>query len=227
MGCWWKKEKYYKKGVRNVSLCHILGCIGKDPYITGAIRKYRGLRIIRQAPWECLVSYMLATASSIPAIKKRISLLSRMFGEEIGEGYYSFPTAGSLADADVSDLCECKLGFRAERIRKAAQQVADGELCMDELPGMDYRDAKKRLMEVEGIGEKVADCVVLFSLDKLESFPVDTHLRQIVERYYAGDEYFAGRLTPHKIGEWGRRYFGKFCGYAQEYLYYYQRMEGK
>ncbi|NOR47484.1 MAG: DNA-3-methyladenine glycosylase 2 family protein, partial [Methanosarcinaceae archaeon] len=105
-------------------LSYILDSIDKDRYIREAIQRYRGLRLIRQEPWECMISYMLATASSIPTIKKRISLLSRMFGDEIGEGYYSFPDAKSLADASESDICECKLGFRAGRIQKAAQQVA-------------------------------------------------------------------------------------------------------
>ena len=208
----------------------ILDDIGKDHYIREAIQRYRGLRLIRQEPWECMISYMLATASSIPTIKKRISLLSRMFGDkidtDIGEGYYSFPDAAALADADESDICECKLGFRAGRIQRAAQQVADGKFCFDELFGMDYPDARARLMDIEGIGEKVADCILLFSIDKMESFPVDTHVRQVVEEYYSGDEYFGDKMSNHKMGEWGRSYFGDYCGYAQEYLYYCWRMRG-
>ncbi len=211
-------------------LSQILGSINKDRYIREAIQRYRGLRLIRQEPWECMISYMLATASSIPTIKKRISLLSRMFGDKIGEGYYSFPDAVSLADADESEICECKLGFRAGRIQRAAQQVADGVFCFDEMFEMDYPGARARLMEIEGIGEKVADCILLFSLDKMESFPVDTPVRQVVEKYYSGDEYFGGgvgvKLSNHKMGEWGRRYFGEYCGYAQEYLYYCWRMRG-
>ncbi len=215
-------------------LSYILDSIDKDRYIREAIQRYRGLRLIRQEPWECMISYMLATASSIPTIKKRISLLSRMFGDEIGEGCYSFPDAKSLADASESDICECKLGFRAGRIQKAAQQVADGEFCFDELFKMDYLGARAQLMEIEGIGEKVADCILLFSLDKMESFPVDTHVRQAVEKYYSGDGYFGGgvgvdvdvKLSNHKMGEWGRGYFGEYCGYAQEYLYYCWRLRG-
>lgn len=206
-------------------LPYILGSIDRDRYIHEAIDRYRGLRIIRQEPWECLVSYMLATASNIPTIKKRISLLSRMFGVEIETGFYSFPDAGTLAHADASDLCECKLGFRTGRIQKVARMVSAGEICLDKLFDMDYHFARKRLMEIEGVGEKVADCVLLFSFGKLESFPVDTHVRQFVEGYYSNDEYFGGRFDTHKIGEWGRRYFGEFCGYAQEYLYYHRRVE--
>ena len=129
-------------------------------------------------------------------------------------------------------ICECKLGFRAGRIQTAAQQVADGEFCFDELFKMDYLGARARLMEIGGIGEKVADCILLFSLDKMESFPVDTHVRQVVEKYYSGDGYFGGgvgvnvKLSNHKMGEWGRGYFGEYCGYAQEYLYYCWRMRG-
>jgi len=207
-------------------LSQILASIGKDRYIREAIQRYRGLRLIRQEPWECMISYMLATASNIPTIKKRISLLSRKFGRKITEEHYSFPDAASLADADESDICECRLGFRAGRIQGAAQQVADGKFCFDELFEMDYHGARGRLMEIEGIGEKVADCILLFSLDKMESFPVDTHVRQVVEKYYASDEYFGSGVNNHKMGEWGRRYFGKYCGYAQEYLFYCWRLQG-
>ena len=209
-------------------LSQILGSIDKDRYIRVTIQRYYGLRLIRQDPWECIISYMLATASSIPTIKKRISLLSRMFGDridtDVGGEYYSFPDTASLASASESDIGNCKLGFRAGRIQKAAQQVADGEFCFDELFEMDYPDARAQLMKIKGIGEKVADCILLFSFDKMESFPVDTHVRQVVEKYYTGDEYFGDNMTNHKMGEWGRRYFGEYCGYAQEYLYYCWRM---
>ncbi|MGP8320241.1 MAG: DNA-3-methyladenine glycosylase family protein [Methanosarcinaceae archaeon] len=203
----------------------ILTSIDKDCYIGKALQRYRGLRLIRQDPWECMISYMLATASNIPTIKKRISLLSRMFGEEIAEGYYSFPDATSLADADESDICDCKLGFRGGRIQRAAQQVTDGEFSFGELFRMDYYGAREKLIEIEGIGEKVADCILLFSLDKMESFPVDTHVRQVVEKYYADDEYFIESMSNHKMGEWGRSYFGEYCGYAQEYLFYCWRLQ--
>lgn len=200
--------------------------INRDLLINRAINKYRGLRLIRQDPWECLISYMLATASSIPTIQKRIYLLSQFLGQELEEGYFSFPDPETLANADISMLDKCKLGFRTERIRQAAREVASGELDLSVLYRLEYRYARERLMRLCGIGEKVADCVLLFAFEKMESFPVDTHVRQIIQHYHIDDSFFETCTNLSCMGEWGREYFGHYCGYAQEYLYYQKRVEG-
>ncbi|WP_135613031.1 DNA-3-methyladenine glycosylase [Methanococcoides sp. AM1] len=200
--------------------------INKDEHMDIAINKYRGLRLIRQDPWECLISYMLATASNIPRIKKNISMLSAMFGEELEEGLYSFPKPEDLAATCCDELCECKMGFRTARIIKAANVVVTGDIVLNELFRLEYQAAKKELMSLEGIGEKVADCILLFAFDKMEGFPVDTHVEKIVRTYYGDDPFFEGKATKTKIGNWGRHYFGKYCGYAQQYLFYQKRLEG-
>ncbi|WP_440947403.1 DNA-3-methyladenine glycosylase family protein [Methanosarcina sp. T3] len=200
--------------------------INKDLLINRAINKYRGLRLIRQDPWECLISYMLATASSIPTIQKRIYLLSRFFGQELEEGYFSFPDPDTLAEADLSLLDKCKLGFRTERIKEAAGEVASGELDLNVLFRLEYRYARERLMRLRGIGEKVADCVLLFAFDKMEAFPIDTHIRQIIQHYHIDDNFFESCTNMSRMGDWGREYFGYYCGYAQQYLFYQKRMEG-
>lgn len=208
------------------NLPSIYESINRDLLIDRAIRKYRGLRLIRQDPWECLISYMLSTASSIPTIQKRICLLSRFFGQEIEPGYFSFPDPETLANADLSELDKCKLGFRTQNIIAAAEEVASGELDLDVLFRLEYRYARERLMRLRGIGEKVADCVLLFAFDKMEAFPVDTHIRQIIQHYHIDDSYFETCTNMSCMGDWGREYFGHYCGYAQEYLYYQKRMEG-
>ena len=200
--------------------------INRDLLIDRAIRKYRGLRLIRQDPWECLISYMLATASSIPTIQKRICLLSRSFGQEIEPGYFSFPDPQTLANADQAALDQCKLGFRTRSIKTAAEEVASGELDLDVLFRLEYRYARERLMRLRGIGEKVADCVLLFAFGKMEAFPVDTHIKQIIQHYHIDDSYFETCTSMSCMGDWGREYFGRYCGYAQEYLYYQKRVEG-
>lgn len=172
------------------NLPSIYESINRDLLIDRAINRYRGLRLIRQDPWECLISYMLATASSIPTIQKRIFLLSRFFGQELEDGYFSFPNPETLANADLSLLDRCKLGFRAERIKTAAEEVCSGELDFDALFRLEYRYARERLMRLRGIGEKVADCVLLFAFEKMESFPVDTHIRQIIQHYHIDDSFF-------------------------------------
>lgn len=208
------------------NLLSIYENINRDLLIDRAIRKYRGLRLIRQDPWECLISYMLSTASSIPTIQKRICLLSRFFGQELEPGYFSFPDPETLANVDPSELDKCKLGFRTQNIIAAAEEVASGELDLDVLFRLEYRYARERLMRLRGIGEKVADCVLLFAFDKMEAFPVDTHIRQIIQHYHIDDSYFETCKNMSCMGDWGREYFGHYCGYAQEYLYYQKRMEG-
>ncbi len=204
----------------------ILEEVNLDSYINEAIRNYYGLRLIRQEPWECLISYMLATASNIPRIQNNISMLCSILGNEILPGYYSFPSATSLAGATCDQLCDCKMGFRTSRIIKAARAVVCGDIILEGLVDLDYESAKKELMEIDGIGEKVADCILIFSLDKMEAFPVDTHVEKLVRYYYGVDPFFNGKVTKKKIGPWGRHYFGRYCGYAQQYLFHHKRMEG-
>jgi N-glycosylase/DNA lyase len=200
--------------------------IDRDLLINRAIRKYKGLRLIRQDPWECLISYMLATASNIATIQKRISLLSQFFGHEIEDGYFSFPGPETLANADLSTLDKCKLGFRTERIKDAAREVCSGDIDLDILFRLEYKYARDRLMRLRGIGEKVADCVLLFAFEKMEAFPVDTHIRQIIQHYHIDDDFFENCTSLSRMGDWGREYFGPYCGYAQQYLFYQKRVEG-
>ncbi len=204
----------------------ILREVNKDEFMDEAIRKYRGLRLIRQDPWECLISYILATAWSIPNIKRGISMLCKNYGEEIEEGYYSFPDPASLIHACDEDMRACKLGFRGGRVIKAARHVEEGNLVLDDIFKMDYDAAKQRLMFLEGIGEKVADCILLFAFEKMEAFPVDTHVEKVVRTIYGNQDYFNGVVTKSKIGNWGRMYFGRYCGYAQQYFFYQKRQEG-
>jgi N-glycosylase/DNA lyase len=208
------------------NLPSIYKSIDRDLLINRAIRKYKGLRLIRQDPWECLISYMLSTASNIPMIQKRITLLSQLFGQELEEGYFSFPDPETLANANLSMLDECKLGFRNERVKDAAIEVNSGDLDLDVLFRLEYKYARDRLMRIRGIGEKVADCVLLFAYGKLEAFPVDTHIRQIIQHYHIDDKFFEDSASLSKMGDWGRGYFGPYCGYAQQYLYYQKRVEG-
>ncbi|OBZ34399.1 MULTISPECIES: DNA-3-methyladenine glycosylase family protein [Methanohalophilus] len=203
----------------------IFSSIDHDPYVHEAISKYRGLRLIRQDPWECLVSYMIATASNIPRIMKSIEKLSRLLGREIVDGIYAFPEISALAACCGEDLCDCSLGFRARRLIKAARMIESGELDLYGLYDMDYFQAKQQLMNIEGIGEKVADCILLFSYGKMEAFPVDTHVDKVIRNYYS--DIFEGPYTKPRMAEWARSYFGHYCGYAQQYLFYQHRREGK
>jgi N-glycosylase/DNA lyase len=215
--------------------------IVKNQHIKAAVERFEGLRLLRQEPWECLISYVCATNKNIPAIKDMIFRLCENFGERLlfeGREFYTFPTPNDLANADIEELRACKLGFRAERVQNAAKKVNSKELSLEALHKLSYEEAWEELLKLPGVGPKVADCVLLFSLDKLEAFPIDVWMKRIVMKHYHDhfERSFVKRVSGkkslsraeyRKIGLFGRKYFGKFVGYAQEYLYHYERCMSK
>ena len=218
-------------------LSTILEKICKDEYMREAINLYYGLRLCRQEPWECLISYICATFKSIPAIKKMIHNISKCFGTHLtfdGFDFYTFPKPNELAQIRVKDLRGCGLGFRAERVLDTAKLVDSGELVLDNLNHLDYPKAKQELLVLPGVGQKVADCVLLFSLGKLEAFPIDVWIKRVTTSLYS--DYFdssfiksvanKNSITKKEydtIGSFGREYFGNYAGYAQEYLFHFLR----
>jgi N-glycosylase/DNA lyase len=215
----------------------ILAQIGKDNEIRNAIQLFAGLRINRQEPWECLISYICATCKNIPAIKNMIFNLSLRFGRKMtfdNHSFYTFPRPSDLANTSLEELRKCKVGFRAERILETSKIIDDSKLELDDLKKMEYREAKHRLLSLPGVGEKVADCILLFSLDKLEAFPVDIWVKRAILEFYPG--YFEAsfveralskesisRSVYERINSFGRKYFGEYAGYAQEYLFLLSR----
>jgi len=197
----------------------IYDTINRDAVMDGLIQKYLGLHLIRQEPWECLVSYMASSCKSIPNIKDSISNLCRQYGDDLG-GHFSFPSAETLAHTTENHLRQTKLGFRARYILEVARLVDRGELDLEVPIELEYKEARKLLMGVRGIGPKIADCVLLFAYDKLESFPTDTHIHSVMKEHYG--QYLDGpasRLND-TIGQFARSYFGDYAGYAQQYLFY-------
>lgn len=197
--------------------------IGKDDYMNRAVRELCGLRIVRQDSWECLISYVCATFKNIPAIKTMIQRLSERFGRRLtfdGHEFYTFPTADALANGDFADLRACGLGYRAEYVLEAAKNVVDGDLDLRALGEMAYSDAKDRLLRLSGVGPKVADCVLLYSLGFLNAFPVDLWVERAMSRLYFGGAI----VSPVEIRRFAEEYFGRYAGYAQLYLYHGIRM---
>jgi N-glycosylase/DNA lyase len=204
----------------NDDLEKIYSEIGKDELINSLIRKYHGLRLIRQDPWECLVSYICSSNNTIRNIKNSIRLMCECFGSEIENGYYSFPTPEALSHVDLCDLTACRMGFRTSNVLNIASMIVDGEFDMNGVKDLSYEEGREELVKIKGVGNKIADCVLLFAFGKLDSFPVDTHIEQIMERFYL--ENFKNAKKSKKrdeIADFARGYFGRYCGYAQEYLY--------
>lgn len=198
--------------------------IGKDPNVRKAIDRFRGLRILNQDRWECLASFILSSYTNIPRIKKMIAGLSKRFGKRLALGNiegYSFPSVEKIAKADIKTLKGLGLGFRAAYIKDTAQGITSKKIDLDGLEDLNYKGAKERLISLKGVGEKVADCVLLFSFKKYEAFPVDVWIKRGIEKLY-----FKGRpMAPKRIAEFARSKFGPYAGYAQEYLYHYLRHE--
>jgi len=220
-------------------LPRILEEIRKDRYARKAVEELRGLRILRQEPWECLISYICATYKGIPAIKRMLDELSMRFGEKIileGQEFFAFPTVERLAKASMSTLIDCGLGYRAKYVKETVKIVQKHAVDLTGLREAGYEGARNELLKLPGVGSKVADCVLLFSLGKTEAFPVDVWVRRVILRHYAKHfpEEFIRKISEEKslsdseyarLSLFGRAYFGKYAGYAQEYLYHYERMQ--
>jgi N-glycosylase/DNA lyase len=193
----------------------IFADIGRDRYVAGLLEKYRGLRLLRQDPWECSASYILATYANVPRIIQMVEKVCRTFGTRLSRDAYSFPNPEQiLRKSDKAGTCG--LGYRCDRFVQFARSVHEGEIDFRSLRRASYSDCIKELVRYDGIGNKVADCVAIFSLDHLEAFPIDVRIGRALEQRYGVEGSY------RKVGEWARQHFGRYAGYAQEYIYYDQ-----
>ena len=191
-----------------------------DSVLKEAINFAKGTRILRQEPFECLISFIISQNNRIPMIKTVVNNISEKFGEKI-ENYYTFPSIEELKNATVEELNECKTGFRSGYIRDAVSKISAGELSLCDIEKLSYADLKTELMKIKGVGEKVSDCVALFAYAKLDAFPIDVWVKRITEHFY-----FDGKDTAKdKIEVFANEKFGEYSGYAQQYLFHYARMK--
>jgi len=200
------------------NLSKILKEINKDEYIKKSIDKYRGLRILRQDPWECLISFICSTASNIPRIKSKLKALSESFGKKVsldGVGNYAFPEPGNINN--YNKIVNAKTGFRAKYIFEANNSVNIKKL--NSLSVHSYESAKNELKKINGVGDKVADCVLLFSLGFHQALPVDTWIKKTIQLLYFDN----ATVSNEKIRAFGLDYFGTYAGYAQQYLFMFSR----
>lgn len=195
-----------------------------DNYVSKAMEFGYGIHILNQDIFECLISFIISTQNQIPRIKKIVSELSRLYGTELklnGETYYAFPTAKQLEKVTADELAPLKAGYRADYIIDAVSKVISGEINLEDVKKMSYSDAKKELMKIKGVGPKVADCILLFSCEKAEAFPVDVWVQRTMRTLYM-DETATNRQIEQKATE----LFGEYAGFAQQYLFYYARENG-
>ena len=201
--------------------------INRDRRVADMVSKYPGLRVLRTEPWECLVAFICSANNNIARIHQLMERMSDEFGNLIllnGQTRHTFPSPADLTEAGEGELRRLGLGFRAPYVDQAARAVLAGELDLPALVRMPYAEAKAALMERKGIGSKIADCIAVFSLEKLEAFPIDVWVRRAL-----GEWYFPGQKTPpdRVLLEWAQDHFGRYGGYAQQYLFHGQRLSKK
>jgi N-glycosylase/DNA lyase len=202
----------------NQDYATIIETLSKDKTLLPAIKKYHGLRVMQRDPWETLVSFQCSIFSNIKKIKLNMNLLAKKFGEKKG-AQHTFPGPGALDNLDK--IKKCATGFRAKYIFAANKIV--NEAYFEKLKKKNYENAKITLMELPGIGEKVADCICLFALGKMEAFPVDVWIERIMT-----NSYFDGKKTKHKdIRLFAKKKWGNLAGYAQQFLFHWGRLRDK
>ena len=211
-----------------VDLDGIYESISLDPHIRAAIARYRGMRVLRQDPWECLVSFICSSNSNIPRITKNVESLCASFGRPLGLGDHlrnSFPTPQELAAAGEQRLRELGLGYRAGYLASTARSIADGRPDLMTLREDSYDDALGALTSLDGVGDKVANCVLLFSIDKPEAFPVDVHIHRALQEWYLNGR--VEKISRKNMRPWAQEYFGPYAGYANQYLFHDRRLQGR
>ena len=200
--------------------------LSREPHLALAIQWAPGLRLLRQEPWECLISFICSTNSNISRIAGVVERMAKTFGSRIKLGdleKYTFPTPAELARGSEEQLRTLGLGYRAPYVLRTAKIIAEGRLSLESLLNEDYEVAKDALLGLPGVGEKVADCVLLFALEQPTAFPIDVWIRRVLE----GEYLLPKNLSYARLSRWAKEHFGPWAGYAQQYLYYFSRWGGK
>ncbi len=197
------------------------------PLLSRAYEAYEGMRLTRDPVFPCLVSFICSAQMRVARIHGMQRRLRESYGDVLeldGESYHAFPSPEQLAARTEGELRELSLGYRAPYVRRTAEMVADGEAHPSEAAGLPYEEARTSLTRFVGVGDKVADCVLLFSLGFLQAVPLDTWIRTTIEEYYPDCERGNYAETSRAIRE---RFGGEYAGYAQTYVFYYLRAGGE
>ena len=204
--------------------------LSKDNVMKKAISNFPGMRILRQDPFQCYISFIVSSNSNIPNIQTRLQKLSQRFGERKmidGMEFFLFPKPEKLANASIADIAKCGLGYRTKYVKKASIAVDKGMINFSSLKKLDYQEARDSLCQVFGIGKKVADCILLFSLDKLEAVPLDRWVLRILQKYYSKEFQITTKTITEKtyddLHDKIVDHFGKYAGYAQQFLFKNER----
>jgi len=194
----------------------------RDGHLAKCLKAFPNLRILRQPFGETLLCFLCSATKQIVQIKQMVALLARRHGREIVPGFNRLPTWTQLANLSELDLRGCLLGFRAHYIHRTGRFLAENPGWLAATEALPYPEAKDRLCSLPGVGEKIADCVLVFGASRLEAFPVDVWILRTMERRYG----LAG-WKPAQVAQFGRTRFGPQAGLAQQYLFAYERLAEK
>ena len=204
--------------------------LSKDDIMKKAIKNFPGMRILRQDPFQCYISFIVSSNSNIPNIQTRLQKLSHKFGEKTirdDKEFFLFPKPEKLANASITDIARCGLGYRSKYVKKAAIAVNEGTINFSSIKKQNYQEARDSLCQVFGIGKKVADCILLFSLDKLEAVPLDRWVLRILQKYYSKEFQISTKTITEKtydnLHDKIVEHFGKYAGYGQQFLFKNER----
>jgi len=207
-----------------VELEPILLAFPADEPMKRAVTACHGLRLLRQDPWECLASFILSSTKQIVQIQQIVRCICERFGERIPTAQehgaaYTFPTAERIAQTTEVELRACKMGFRAPYLLAAARTISRGEMDLTGLSGLPTEQARQLLMQLDGVGRKIADCVLLFAYGRQDAFPVDVWVTRALQELY----FPKRRVRAERLLKFSQTYFGRYAGYAQQYLFHYIR----
>ena len=221
------KTDFFRK---NDNMQEIIKSISKDKTVKEAIKQYEGLRIFKQDPFQCMISFIISSNSNIQKIKNSLEKMTKKFGVKVeiqNKEFFLFPKPEKLANASIEEIKKCGVGYRAPFIKQAAEMVFSKKIDFKYLEKLNYKEAKKNICLIPGVGNKVADCILLFSLNKLEAFPLDTWMIKILEKYYSNEFQIETKTITQKqyeiLHEKIVNYFGPYCGYAQQFLFKMER----
>lgn len=214
---WTWAEEYLQT---RVNLPAVIATFPDDAPMRAAVQACRGLRLLRQEPWECLASFILSSTKQIVQIQQIVKAVCECYGEAIaGSPINSFPTAEKLSSLTEANLRACKMGFRAPYLLETARIIASGKLHLENLRQMKTSEAREALTELPGVGEKIANCVLLFAYGFQDAFPVDVWVQKALRQLYFPKRVPSNKRLIHFI----QTHFGPNAGYAQQYLFHYMR----
>ncbi|MEM3172933.1 MAG: DNA glycosylase [Candidatus Nitrosotenuis sp.] len=200
--------------------------IVKDAIIKEATKRFAGMRLLRQDPFQCYISFIVSANSNIQNIRLSLYKLAKKFGKKVrfdGKEFFLFPDAKKISSASISGISSCGLGYRAKYVHAASEAVRSGAIDLELLKKSDYHTARDELCKIDGIGNKVADCIMLFSLEKTDAFPLDRWMLRALHNYYPGrftvDNKSLTERRYHILHDELREYFGTYAGYCQQFLF--------